>query len=400
MTYSTKVPEWHREPDRTGIPPVNRSVEKLFSITPSPPTFPPATDMTDNPETDSDAPTWRILDAALNRANEGLRVVEDYTRMVLDDRHLTSLLKNLRHELSNSAKNFSSGQLVAHRDTRSDVGTAIGTDSEYQRDGTVSIAQANLARVQQSLRTIEEYSKTVAPQVAPLVEQLRYRTYTLEKAIVTAMLSHQSLRHARLCILVDGLDTAEKFQKLVRQIIDAQADIIQLRDKSLDDRLLLGRGKILTECCTGTGTRWIMNDRSDIALAASAHGVHLGQDDLPVAAARRILGPTKIIGVSTHSIEQAREAVLDGANYIGVGPVFPGQTKSFDQYVGVDLVRAVAEEISLPAFAIGGITAENIDGILTNGMKRVAVSGFVRKSADPSSAITALKQRLAENSLT
>ncbi len=353
--------------------------------------------MTQNPNntnTEPEAATWRILDAALNRANEGLRVVEDYTRMVLDDRHLTSLLKNLRHELKETSKSLSTDQLVAHRDSRGDVGTEIGTDAEYQRDGTISIAQANLARVQQSLRTIEEYSKAVAPEMARDVEQLRYRTYTLEKAIVTAMLSHQSLRNARLCVLIDGLETADQFRVLVRQIIEAQADLIQLRDKSLDDRSLVSRGKILTECCHGSSTRWIMNDRSDIALAASAHGVHLGQDDLQVASARRILGPTKIIGVSTHSIEQAREAVLDGANYIGVGPVFHSQTKAFNDYVGLDLLKAVASEISLPAFAIGGINDENLADILSTGISRIAVSGCVAHASDPSAEIRKLKMKL------
>ena len=102
-------------------------------------------------------------------------------------------------------------------------------------------------------------------------------------------------------------------------------------------------------------TLFIINDRPDLAALARADGVHVGQEELSVKDARSIVGPETLVGVSTHSIEQARQAVLDGANYIGVGPTFPSGTKQFEQFPGVELLRAVAAEIRLPAFAIGGI---------------------------------------------
>ncbi|MCL4142542.1 UNVERIFIED_CONTAM: hypothetical protein GTU68_045160 [Idotea baltica] len=117
-----------------------------------------------------------------------------------------------------------------------------------------------------------------------------------------------------------------------------------------------------------------MNDRADIAVAVGAGGVHVGQEELSVADVRAIVGPEKLIGVSTHSLQQAQDAVIDGANYIGVGPVFPSTTKAFDSHVGLDLIRDVCQTISLPAFAIGGINLENASQVAAAGCGRVAVT--------------------------
>ena len=111
--------------------------------------------------------------------------------------------------------------------------------------------------------------------------------------------------------------------------------------------------------------------------------------------ARSIVGPAALVGVSTHSIEQARQAVLDGANYLGVGPTFPSATKQFPRYPGVDLLRAVAAEIRLPAFAIGGITRDNLAEVLATGLKRVAVSAAVTAAADPATTARQLAELLA-----
>ena len=135
----------------------------------------------------------------------------------------------------------------------------------------------------------------------------------------------------------------------------------------------------------------IINDRPDIAALADADGVHLGQDDLRVKDARAIVGPRRLIGVSTHSIDQARAAVLNGANYLGVGPTFPSPTKSFDEFPGLEFVREVAAEIRLPAFAIGGITLQNVGEVMAAGLRRVAVASAVTATAKPQAAATALR---------
>jgi thiamine-phosphate pyrophosphorylase len=129
-----------------------------------------------------------------------------------------------------------------------------------------------------------------------------------------------------------------------------------------------------------------MNDRPDLAVLAGADGVHLGQDDLSVKDARSIVGPDRLVGVSTHCIEQARQAVLDGASYIGVGPTFASKTKAFTEFPGVALLRTVAAEIRLPAFAIGGIAESNVHEVLSAGFRRIAVGSAVADAPDPAAA--------------
>jgi thiamine-phosphate pyrophosphorylase len=332
-----------------------------------------------------DVPTLRILDAAANRAAEGLRVVEDFCRFALDDCHLTVLVKELRHDLTETLTALPREDRHAMRDTQTDVGTSITTPSEELRTDAADVCVASCERVKQSLRSLEEFSKTLAPEVSGRLEALRYRWYTVEKAITSRLrLSDSLVEQAKLCVLIDGSFSESK----VRALIESDVGMIQLRDKNLSDRELLSVATRVRDIChnptvEAEGCLLIINDRPDIAAAVDADGVHLGQDDLPVKAARQILGPRKIIGVSTHNIEQARQAVLDGADYIGVGPTFQSTTKSFETFPGMTLLKQVAEEISLPAFAIGGITLEKMDEVLATGIKRVAVSGAIAKADEP-----------------
>jgi thiamine-phosphate pyrophosphorylase len=186
--------------------------------------------------------------------------------------------------------------------------------------------------------------------------------------------------------LVDGRDSAEDFDKLARAIVTAGPHMVQLRDKQLDDRELINRARQLRQLTRDSNSLCIINDRADVAAAVNADGVHLGQEDLPVKDARTIVGPRMIIGVSTHNIDQARAAVLDGANYLGAGPTFPSQSKSFDAFAGLDYLREVAAEVRLPTFAIGGITAANLTDVLATGISRVAVGAAVAAATNPASA--------------
>ncbi len=359
----------------------------------------------------SAADVLRILDAAANRGREGLRVIEDYVRFVLDDPHLTELCKQLRHDLAAALSPISTDSRMAARETQGDVGTTLSTSSEQHRDDMGSVVRANFARLQESLRSLEEFGKLHGgadipvcredPGLSVSFKQLRYRTYTLERAVEISRGSSERLAAVRLYVLVDGSDSPEAFERLVRSLIDAGVHAIQLRDKRLDDRDLLARARLLRELCgkgdspifadTKIGTvptpvLCIVNDRPDLASLARADGVHVGQEEVSVKDARRIVGPESLIGVSTHTIEQARQAVLDGANYIGVGPTFPSNTKAFAHFPGLDLLRAVAAEIRLPAFAIGGISSENLAEVLATGIPRIAVSAAITAAPDPAEA--------------
>lgn len=328
----------------------------------------------------------RVLDAAANRATEGLRVVEDYVRFVLDDRHLTGQLKSLRHDLTSALAILPRHDRQAARETQADVGTSIKTPTELTRADLRQVVAANFARATQALRSLEEFAKTIDSQLAARLEPLRYRLYTLERAIELTSSSRAQLADAKLYVLVDGRASLADFTSFVSSLVAAGVHVIQLRDKARSDRELIGRSRELVRLTAGSKTRSIINDRPDIALLSGADGVHVGQDELTVKDARQILGPSKLIGVSTHSIEQARAAVLEGADYLGVGPVFPSETKSFGEFPGLSFVREVAAEISLPAFAIGGINPFNISQVVFAGASRVAVSSAIASASDPAGA--------------
>ena len=337
----------------------------------------------------------RVIDAAANRAREGLRAVEDYVRFVLDDPHLTDSLKRLRHELTSVLSAVPLNERLAARETLADVGTCLATPSENRRQDATSVMVANFTRVQEALRSLEEFGKVLDPNMANELKQIRYDAYTLQRTVETTRSNAQMLADARLYVIIDGCRSARHFRKLVASLVTAGVDVIQLRDKRLDERSLLERARVLRETTLSTGTLFVMNDRADLAVLARADGVHVGQDDLAVKDARTLVGPGALVGVSTHSIEQARQAIMDGADYIGVGPTFPSGTKQFESYPGVKLLGAVASEIRLPAFAIGGISRENVGDVLSTGISRIAVSGAVAKSHDPEAAARELAAALA-----
>jgi len=208
----------------------------------------------------------------------------------------------------------------------------------------------------------------------------------------------------RLYVLLDGRESIDEMADLARSLVEAGVDAIQLRDKRLSDRELVARARRLREICraggsstegeTGRRTLCIINDRPDLASLAEADGVHVGQDELSVKDARAVVGPGRLVGVSTHSIEQARQAVLDGADYIGVGPTFPSGTKQFDAFPGPALLSQVASEVRLPAVAIGGIDLENLAEVLATGIGRVALSRAITTAADPAAVARRMRELL------
>jgi len=172
------------------------------------------------------------------------------------------------------------------------------------------------------------------------------------------------------------------------------ADVVQLRDKRATKKELYQKAVELRQLTARYGKLFIVNDHPDIALAVDADGVHLGQDDLPLAAARRIMG-NRIIGISTHSLEQARRAEAEGADYIGVGPVFATQTKENATPVTVELVRQVAGTIRIPFVAIGGIKLHNVDQLLEAGARRICAVSEIVGSVDVKGTCEAFLRKIA-----
>ncbi|TWU22504.1 Thiamine-phosphate synthase [Novipirellula galeiformis] len=344
--------------------------------------------------------TYRILDASINRATEGLRTLEEYARFALDDAEISGELKSIRHDLTTvTNQHLDRLRLIEARDTPGDVGTAIGEAAEYQRASVQAVIAAASSRIAQSLRVIEEYGKTIDANFAAQVEQIRYRHYQMAAALELQAFKAtraSQLAAAQLYLLMDGGESEDQFVASIEQLAAAGVDIFQLRAPELDDRTLYERACVGAAVAKKHGRLFIVNDRVDIAVAADADGVHVGQEELPAAAARAILGARRLLGISTHSIEQARQAVDDGADYIGCGPVFTSRTKQFDRYVGPAFLNQVSGSIHLPAFAIGGIDEHNVAKVIETGCHRIAVSGAIRDAEDPVHAAEALKQCLMQ----
>ncbi len=210
----------------------------------------------------------------------------------------------------------------------------------------------------------------------------------------TPLSRRDRLGFSQLCVLVDGGESADACGRQVAAVAAAGAGLIQLRDKKLGDAALLERAIAAVAAARRHGALLVINDRPDIAVAAAADGVHLGEDDLPVLAARRVVGSAKLIGRTAHTLAEAEAAVRDAADYIGVGPCFPSDTKAFAAFAPRKFLQDVARSIELPAFAIGGITADRIEELVVLGLSRIAVGASVTKAADPAEAVQQLLRRL------
>jgi len=325
----------------------------------------------------------RILDANLNRAREALRVMEEFARFVLDDAILTADIKQTRHDLAAAIPAAIDTDAIRRREIEADVGREIGTASEYVRADARDVAIAAGKRLSEALRVIEEYGKTIDPAFAACVEQIRYRGYGLERRLSITASAKDRFGRVRLYVLITESLCRRDWFETAQATIDGGADCLQLREKNLTDRELLHRAKRLAAVCRERGVLFLVNDRPDIAALANADGVHLGQDDLSVAAARRILPASAIVGVSTHTIEQVHEAIAQAPDYIAVGPMFPSSTKLQDHIAGPQTLAAARSLTGLPLAAIGGIDATNAAEVLSAAPCALCVSSAVLAHPDP-----------------
>jgi thiamine-phosphate pyrophosphorylase len=343
-------------------------------------------------------PVLRILDANANRAREALRVIEDYARFVLDDDQLCGSLKTLRHDFAQATGGFVA-EAVLHRDTPGDVGARNKTASEQTREDAAHVVVAAGKRLGEALRTIEEYLKTADPLRAHLVEEIRYRFYDVEQRVALTVRPAACLfAKVRLYVLITESVCKRDWREVAREAIAGGADCLQLREKNLEGGAFLARAREFVDICRAGGVISIINDRPDISLLAGADGVHVGQGDLPARDVRKLIGNRKFLGVSTHDLAQAKQAVADGADYIGVGPFFRSETKTRDFVAGAAVAREVAEQVQLPAVAIAGINEQNVDEVLASGIKAIAVTAAVCAADDPRAAAERLKAKLSSPS--
>jgi thiamine-phosphate pyrophosphorylase len=317
----------------------------------------------------------RILDANLDRAKEGLRIIEEWCRFALNNAHLSNECKQMRQDLGQ----WHTPEIRAARDTSGDIGTALTHPREEQRTDIEHLLQANLCRVQEALRVLEEYSKLYLTAMSTSCKQIRYRVYTLESNLL-AYRRRQLLQESKLYLVTAP---APDLVARVEGALQGGLTLVQYRDKNGNDDERLSIAQQLCELCHKYNALFLLNDRVDIALAVNADGVHLGQQDLPIAVARQILGTHKIIGRSTTNPDEMERAIKEGADYIGVGPVYDTPTKAGKAAAGLEYVRYAQQNATIPWFAIGGIDANNIQDVLKAGATRVAVVRAIVQAEQP-----------------
>lgn len=334
----------------------------------------------------------RIIDVNVNRASEGLRALEEIARFILDDKAITQKLKNMRHFVCNFF-DTDYETFLKSRDTVNDIGVNIKNPTKLLRNLNVeNIFKSNIKRVQQALRMLSEYGN--------LPENLRYESYTLEKEMYERLkmnIKSYLLENRKIYLVTnsDNFNSDADFLDRVALALKNGVDIIQLREKKRPAKEIIELGFRIRELASNFGALFIVNDRVDIAKIVSADGVHLGQDDISPDAAREILGEKFIIGISTHCPDDGVRAMKDGADYIGVGPVFKTPTKPGRVPVGLEYVKWASENVNIPFFAIGSVDTENVYDVIKAGAKRIAVVRAIMNADNPVENIQIFKNKLS-----
>ncbi|MBD3880242.1 thiamine phosphate synthase [Phormidium tenue FACHB-886] len=323
----------------------------------------------------SNSTLYRILDANLDRAREGLRIIEEWCRFGLNSQPLTETCKQLRQEIGR----WHTDEIRAMRDTPNDQGTELTHPQEEQRSSLAQVLRVNFCRTQEALRVLEEYGKLYSPQLGAACKQMRYAVYTLESKL-TGQQRLQTLKQSFVYLVTSPMPN---LLPIVESALQGGLTLVQYRDKTSDDLTRLHTAEKLRSLCSQYDALFIVNDRVDLAIAVDADGVHLGQEDIPIALARRILGEHRLIGRSTHKPDDLHRAIQEGADYVGVGPVYETPTKVGRAAAGLDYVQYAAQHATLPWFAIGGINTDNLHEVITAGADRVAVVRAIMQANQP-----------------
>ncbi|MBM2831391.1 MAG: thiamine-phosphate pyrophosphorylase, partial [Dehalococcoidia bacterium] len=311
-------------------------------------------------------------------------------RFALNHEPLDRELRTLRHQLREGLKPLES-VLISSRDAAGDIGADAEGPARAKREDMAGLVTANAKRAQEALRVLEELARL--PEMAGAMsgdsyERARFALYDTEKRILSLLWRHDKRQTIRgLYVIIDTESLrGRKAIDVTGQAIRGGARIIQLRDKTLPKGELEKIAQGMKALCKGHGVPFIVNDHLDIALATGADGLHLGQKDMAVATARRLLPADRVIGCSTKTVEQALKAQAEGADYLAVGAIYPTSTKVETVLVGLERLREIKSKASLPVVAIGGINRGNAAEVVEAGADALAVITAVLTPEDAEQA--------------
>ncbi len=343
---------------------------------------------------------YRIVDANLNRVSEGLRVLEDVARFHLDDQEVCSSLRHLRHRVRALVSDCAAACLAA-RAADTDVGFAVSQAADEARPTLAALAAANFKRAEEGLRVLEEtLSLLEHGEAAKECERLRFAVYALESRYSALLRPHRAtalLDTDLYGITAEELSRGRTNLQVVSEMLAAGIRIIQYREKRKSLAEKYQECVEIRQLTQDAGATFIVNDHPDLALLCQADGVHLGQDDYPPQKVRALVGEAMLIGVSTHSPAQALQAVAQGADYIGVGPLFPTLTKGVPvQPVGLEYLDWVVTNLSIPFVALGGVTLANVGEVRRHGARLVALVSEIVSAEDIGAKVQQIREVLAQ----
>ena len=325
-------------------------------------------------------------------------MLEDVSRFILGNALTTETLKRMRHEVTSIDPSFKN-TLLSARDSGEDIGRRSPVEG-IQRTHLVDLVVANAKRAQESARVLEEFAKLpeVPQEVSRLdFEQARFTLYEIEKELTLLLSRQNKLERINGVYVIIDPSTIKNGDalKAAREVVEGGGRVIQLRDKDRDKAELVRIAGDMQQICADGGCLFVINDNVDIASAVNADGVHLGQGDMPVRMARQLLAPDKVIGCTVRSVEQALQAQAEGADYIGVGSMYPSPTKPEAPVVGLETLSRIRSAVTLPIVAIGGIDEANARAVVGNGANGIAVISAIISSEDIETATRRLVQQIS-----
>ncbi len=320
----------------------------------------------------------RIIDVNMNRALESLRVIEDIIRFNFNEKNLTKKIKNFRLSIAHALKSYS---LIFYRNIGADEGKFLNTKKEFDRFQLSDIITANARRLQESARVLEEFFKINNVSLSKLFKSLRFFAYDLEQKLIIRLKSKLDLSFYG--ILDTSLIPVHKILPVAKDLIHAKATMIQLRCKNLMTNQFYNIALTLKKFLAPYRIPLIINDRIDIALAIDANGVHCGKNDLKPSILRQALFYQKIIGYSSTTEKEILQGIRYKADYIGLGPVLATTTKKdASTPLGIKRTAYLYNKYiqKIPIVIIGGITLDNIQSCLDQGIKNFAIISAILQS--------------------
>jgi thiamine-phosphate pyrophosphorylase len=318
--------------------------------------------------------TIRLIDANLNRSRESLRVLEDIARFVIEDYKRAEEIRMIRHNLHSFLP--PAQILVAARDIEEDEGRGFESP---KKEGWQDILTKNFAKCEEGLRVLEDFSNKE-------ISSLRYQLYGIEKALL------KKVAVSGLYLIINTNTGPCEPVSLARDAVDSGLRLIQLRAKDIGLREFIRIAEEIKSL--SSELLLIINDRCDVALAVSAWGLHLGQEDIEISHARKIF--PGVIGITCHTLQEAEIAEKEGADYISLGPIFPTTTKPELIPKGLDFITQVKKKVSLPVVAIGGINLENIAAVKEMDVEAIAICSAIVSQKDIKKAISSYLAVFAE----